>query len=383
MYAPSFPDRLREAREARGWSLTQLADLVGKSKQAIAQFENRQSTPSPDLYLALTRALRVPPSFFERDPLKPDLNPIFFRKLKSARDRDVLMASRRLTWLQHTIDCMEKYVEFPTVCLPEVLIKSDPKDITVEDIEDAAAQTRRFWQLGQGAISSVVKLLENQGCIVVRDGLGVPAIDAFSQWQYMKHRPIVALSREDEGVFFREQASAAHELGHLLLHRNIDKRFTVRECPEHDLIEIQANRFAGAFLLPEAAFKQSVRVTTLDAFYLLKMQWLVSIGLMIYRSKDLGLVDGDGATKLWKLRTKRGWNRVEPLDPTTPREQPQMLAQGIGAIREGGHLLQWLDEVSLSSEDIAQFASSDESLVAVPTAAPRLRALHTNQREKE
>jgi Zn-dependent peptidase ImmA (M78 family)/DNA-binding XRE family transcriptional regulator len=383
MYSPTFADRLREAREARGWSLAQLADMVGKSKQAIAQFELRQSTPSPDLYLALIRALRVPPSFFEREPLKPDLNPIFFRKLKSARDRDVLMASRRLTWLQHTIDCMERYVEFPAVCLPDVLLKSDPKDITVEDIEGAAAQVRRFWQLGQGAISSVVRLLENQGCIVVRDGLDVPAIDAFSQWQYKKHRPIVALSREDEGVFFREQASAAHELGHLLLHRNIDKRFTARECSEHDLIESQANRFAGAFLLPPAAFKQSVRATTLDAFYLLKMQWLVSIGLMIYRSKDLGLIDSEGATKLWKLRTKRGWNRVEPLDPTTPREQPQMLTQGIEAIRGAGHLLQWLNEVSLSTADIAQFASADESLVAIPAAAPRLRALHTNRPEHE
>jgi len=375
MYPPSFSLRLREAREARGLSLAQLAGLVGRTRQAIAQFESGQAKPTPPIYLALIRALNVPASFFAQPPLRPDLNPIFYRKLKSARERDLAMAQRRLSWLQHTVDCMERYVEFPTVMVPEVVPKSDPKDINVEEIEKAGSSARAFWQLGGGAISSVIRLLENQGCIVVRDGLGVPAIDAFSQWQYSKHRPIIALSREDDGVFFREQASAAHELGHLLLHRQIDKRFTARGCPEHDLLEEQANRFGGAFLLPASTFRQSVRAASLDAFYLLKMQWLVSIGLMIYRSKDLGLIDNDGAVRLWKQRTKRGWNKVEPLDRSTPRETPRMLAQSVDAIRRGGHLREWLSDVSLSTTDIAQFASIEESELELPTAVPRLRSL--------
>jgi len=209
----------------------------------------------------------------------------------------------------------------------------------------------------------------------VRDALGVSAIDAFSQWQFSMHRPIVALSREDEGIFFREQASAAHELGHLILHRFIDKRFISRDSPEHDLIEQQANRFAGAFLLPATAFKRSLRATTLDSFYLLKPQWLSSIGLMIYRSTDLGLIDQAGAARLWKQRTKRGWNRVEPLDRNTPREIPRMLAQGIEVIRSGGHMPEWLNTVNLSTSDVAQFASIDEESLEAPIVAPRLRAV--------
>ena len=375
MYSEWFPERLKEAREAKGWSLSELGDSVGKTKQAIAQFEQGDSNPTPDVYVGLIRALGVPPTFFDSPPLKLDLNPIFFRKLKSARERDVTMAKRRLGWLQHTIDCMERYVEFPEVAFPISDLKSDPNDISNDDIEAAASAARDFWGLGDGAISSVIRLLENQGCIVVRDGLGVPTIDAFSQWQYAKHRPIVALSRDDEGVFFREQASAAHELGHILLHRGIDKRFTAKASPEHDLLEQQANRFASAFLLPASAFRRSVRAATLDGFYLLKMQWLVSIGLMIYRSKDLGMIDNEGAARLWKLRTKRGWNRVEPLDRNTAPEAPRMLSQGVEAIKSGGYLRTWLHEVNLPLVDIAQFASVEEGVFSLQAAAPQLRAI--------
>ena len=382
MYGPSFGMRLREAREARGWSLAQLAERINKTRQAIAQFETEQAKPAPDVFVALVRALDVPASFFDREPLKRDLNPIFYRKFKSARERDVVMAERRLSWLQHTITCMERYVEFPPVDVPETAPKSNPNDITTEDIEKAALSTREAWQLGHGAISSVVRLLENQGCIVVRDGLGVPAIDAFSQWQYSRNRPIVALSREDEGIFFRDQASAAHELGHLLLHRTIDKRFAARGSSEHDLLEQQANRFAGAFLLPEFAFRRSVRSASLDGFYLLKAQWLVSIGLMIYRSKDLGLIDTEDASRLWRLRTKRGWNRVEPLDRNALRETPCMLAQGVEVIRAAGRLREWLSDVSLSNNDIAQFASIEADALELPIAAPHLRSLPSGRPEE-
>lgn len=375
MYAPTFAARLREAREARGWSLAQLAERVGRSRQALSQFENDEAKPTPDVYVSLMRELNVPASYFERVPTTLDLNPIFYRRLKSAKDRDLTMAQRRLSWLQHTIACMERYVEFPPVSVPTVVPKSDPHDVTPDDVESAARLARDYWDLGDGAISSVIRLLENEGCIVVRDALGVSAIDAFSQWQYATGRPIVALSREDEGIFFREQASAAHELGHLLLHRNVDKRFTSKGCAEHELLERQANRFAGAFLLPEAAFRRSVRVVSLDAFYLLKPQWLVSIGLMIYRSKDLEIIDPETAARLWKQRTKRGWNRVEPLDATTPREVPRMLAQSIEAIRSVGRLQQWVSEVSLSTADIAQFASVDETALQAEPAAPRLRSV--------
>lgn len=375
MYSEWFPARLNEAREAKGWSLSDLGDRIGKTKQAIAQFERGESNPTPDVYVALICALGVPPTYFDTPPLALDLNPIFFRKLKSARERDVTMAKRRLSWLQHTINCMERYVEFPSVAFPSFELKSDPNDISDDDIEAIAAAARQYWGLSDGAISSVIRLLENQGCIVVRDGLGVPAIDAFSQWQYSKHRPIVALSRDDEGVFFREQASAAHELGHILLHRGIDKRFTAKGSPEHDLLERQANRFASAFLLPASAFRRSVRSATLDGFYLLKMQWLVSIGLMIYRSKDLGMLDNDAESRLWRLRTKRGWNRVEPLDRNTAPEVPQMLSQGVEAIKSGGYLRTWLNEVNLPIADIAQFTALEERALTFESVAPQLRAI--------
>jgi len=145
MYPSSFPIRLKEAREARGLTLSQLALKVGRTRQAIAQFESGQANPAPDVYLSLTKALNVPASFFSAEPLYADLNPIFYRKLKSARDRDLTMVERRLSWLQHTIACMERFVEFPSVALPESISKSDPNDISVTEIEEMATAVRQAW----------------------------------------------------------------------------------------------------------------------------------------------------------------------------------------------------------------------------------------------
>lgn len=375
MYSQWFPSRLKEAREARGWSLSDLGDRIGKSRQAISQFENDQAHPAPEVFIELVRQLDVPARFFDQPPTEVDLNPVFYRRLKSTRQRDLSMAERRLAWLQHTVGCMERYVEFPAVDVPSLQVKSDPNDISDDDIENAATELREKWALGNGAISSVLRLLEHHGCIVVRDALGVYAIDAFSQWQFKKHRPIIALSRDDEGIFYREQMSAAHELGHILLHRNIDKRFTATAGNIHDLIERQANRFAGAFLLPRLTFQRSVRTVTLDSLYLLKIDWIVSIGVMIRRCQDLGMIDAERTTALWKQRTKRGWNRREPLDDTMPSEMPEMLGQGVRLLSDSGHLLEWINEVCLSLNDIAQFVSVDVDMLRPPSPEPRLRAL--------
>lgn len=375
MYSQWFPSRLKEAREARGWSLSDLGDLIGKSRQAISQFENDQAHPAPEVFIELVRQLDVPARFFDQPPTEVDLNPVFYRRLKSTRQRDLSMAERRLAWLQHTVGCMERYVEFPAVDVPSLQVKSDPNDISDDDIENAAMELREKWALGNGAISSVLRLLEHHGCIVVRDALGVHAIDAFSQWQFKKHRPIIALSRDDEGIFYREQMSAAHELGHILLHRNIDKRFTATAGNVHDLIERQANRFAGAFLLPRLTFQRSVRTVTLDSLYLLKIDWIVSIGVMIRRCQDLGMIDAERTTALWKQRTKRGWNRREPLDDTMPSEMPEMLGQGVRLLSDSGHLLEWINEVCLSLNDIAQFVSVEVDMLRPPSPETRLRAL--------
>ena len=53
-------NRLREAREARGWTQAELAGRIGVSRKNVNTIENRVFVPSTLIALKLARALEVP-----------------------------------------------------------------------------------------------------------------------------------------------------------------------------------------------------------------------------------------------------------------------------------------------------------------------------------
>jgi putative transcriptional regulator len=55
--AEALVNRLREARDARGWTQAELAARVGVSRKTINTVENRVFTPSTTLAIKLAEAL--------------------------------------------------------------------------------------------------------------------------------------------------------------------------------------------------------------------------------------------------------------------------------------------------------------------------------------
>ena len=53
-------NRVKELREARGWTQQQLADAVGVSRQSINSIERNRYVPSLELALAFARVFAVP-----------------------------------------------------------------------------------------------------------------------------------------------------------------------------------------------------------------------------------------------------------------------------------------------------------------------------------
>ena len=84
--------RLKEAREARGLTVSSLADLIGVTRQAVSQYENGQVAPSANTMSQITRTLNIPLGFF-LEPVAPDeaTSSVFYRSMsattKSARAR--------------------------------------------------------------------------------------------------------------------------------------------------------------------------------------------------------------------------------------------------------------------------------------------------------
>jgi len=301
--------------------------LLGVSRQSISQYELGRQSPQPEVMDRLCEVLRQPRRFFTRPlPLKEN-STYYFRSLASATKKARLSASTVAGWVVEMVDILERHVELPQLRMPQFNIPANLYQVSEEDIEDLALEARKFWNLGLGPISDLVLLLENNGVIVSRFPFGSPALDGFSVWVQRQGRPYVVLNDEKLSAS-RSRFDAAHELGHLLLHGQVETAFHNRS-EHHKLLEAQAHHFAGAFLFPRSAFVDEVFECSLTEFMQLKKRWKLSVGMMIMRALHLGCINENDAEMLWRARSKKGWKRREPLDDQIPVETPRLLKRVI------------------------------------------------------
>jgi transcriptional regulator with XRE-family HTH domain len=94
----NFPERLRSARKAKGWSLQELATQVGNiSKQALGKYEQGLMKPEDGTLFALTQALGLNPSYFLK-PARVDLGAVSFRKKASLKVKERAGITWTATW---------------------------------------------------------------------------------------------------------------------------------------------------------------------------------------------------------------------------------------------------------------------------------------------
>ena len=307
-----------------------LADLIGVTRTAVTQYEKNVQTPRPDVMQRITEVMNLPFSFFTRESEPAHAGSMHYRSLAAATKTARRRAQRRHLWLRHIVAWLTAMVELPALDFPDFNPPSDPGLIDDDRIERAAEATRRHWGMGDGPIPNVTWLLENRGAVVSLSDFGSEDLDAFSESGRERFEPYVSLSA-DKAVAARANFTAAHELGHLLLHRNIPDNVANR-ATEHKTMEGQANKFADALLLPATTFSAQVRHLSLERFQAMKSTWRVSIGAMIMRSKSLSLIDEDHYRRLWISYSKRGWKRKEPLDDELSNGGPRVLRRAFELI---------------------------------------------------
>jgi Zn-dependent peptidase ImmA (M78 family) len=332
------PSRLVEARVAQRLNQSELAEAVGVSRQAISSYELGVKSPEPATMRAIAQQLDQPISFFTRET-PATFGPAsanFFRKVGPDTKRRNLACEVYANWLSQTAYAFDHLVNYPEPDLPSFEPAPGAKRYTDEEIECAAETVRQHFGLGLGPITNVVRLLETRGVIVCRVEIAGENIDAFSFWR--GSRPFVFLA-SDKNSAARSRFDAAHELGHLVLHRwvgveEIEDKAALKE------IEAEADRFAGAFLLPRKSFPNEVYSPRLMAFVDLKRRWKVAIQAMIYRCKDLGIFDEHQVTNLYKQISFKGWRKAEPLDGPNGLafEQPLLLSKVAELVLTNGRL---------------------------------------------
>jgi Zn-dependent peptidase ImmA (M78 family) len=197
--------------------------------------------------------------------------------------------------------------------------------------EAAAAALRRAWGLGELPIKNMIHLLESKGVRVYSLAIDAAEVDAFSLWR--RDRPFVflnTLKSAEHGRF-----DAAHELGHLILHRHA--------APNGQTAEQDANAFASALLMPTASVRaHAPRFATIDNIMRLKKVWGVSLAAMTYRLHKLDLLSEWHYRKLYIEISSCGFRKSEPQG--APREISQVLQKVFAALRKEG----------VSKEEIAE-----------------------------
>lgn len=344
-------NRLAEARKSLMLTKTALAEMIDVSKASIGQYEKGIQNPRPEIFEKLTSTLNKPKNFFLSDNRNIDFGSTFFRSLSSTTKSEREMAKVKLLWISDIVTFLEKYIEFPKLDIPDFSI-SNPFSLSTADIEDLAEKCRAHWNLDHKPVSNIVALLESKGFIVTRWETSSKALDAFNSNVKDGGRPYVVLSA-DKTSSARSRLDASHEIGHSVLHKDINL-----SVKNHKEAEKQAFYFAGAFLLPEREFAKDIAKfgTNLESFWTIKEKWKVSIAAMIYRCKHLNLISDDQEKRLYISISKRGWRKKEPLDDRIKIEKPYFLAESIKMLVDNNILSkrEIVDSIMLSSSDIVK-----------------------------
>jgi Zn-dependent peptidase ImmA (M78 family) len=290
-----------------------LAACFSYTAQTISNWETGETAPSDRDVAKLVEITGFTRDFF----FMPDVEPLH-EDAVSMRARSRVPAKKKRSALaagstaRELADYIEKKFELPEVDLPD--LRGQPPDLVADLI-------RAEWMLGDKAIPNMIKVLESRGILVFSLAQDVRELDAFSFWS--NGRPIVLLNTMKSAE--RSRFDAAHELFHLLCHH---ERTDKRE-------EEEADRFAGALLMPKGDLLRNVPLRSLPILIQAKRRWGVSAVAYIYRLRELKLLTEWQYRLLFTEASKRGYRTTEP-NPMPERERSTILAQVFAALEAGG-----------------------------------------------
>lgn len=310
------PNRLRFARKRRGLTIKYLADAIGKTPKIISDYENNKRKPTDKTLLLLSKELDFPLQFFFCDNIVSlDETSVSFRSFSKMTSsiRDSALGAGQIA-LEFSF-WLDKRFNLPSVDIP---------DLRDHDPETASDTLRNSWALGELSIGNMVHLLESKGVRVFSLEEKTLEMDAYSFW--MNNNPFIFINTRK--TVERSRFDAAHELGHLVLHRHGQ--------PLGRKAEDDANRFASAFLMPKGSIiSRAPRFPSLDVFINLKSNWHVAVSALIKRMSDLRLLTEWHYRSLMIDLSSKGYRKNEP-NPLTKRETSKLLPLIFKSLKEEG-----------------------------------------------
>lgn len=362
--------RLRQARLAAGLTLEAVAQKMHDEGQPItraglSKYEQGKSTPRQTVLFTLGKVLNVRSTYFVTEPTAV-IEWVAFRKqsrLSKGRQSHVRASATQIVeshlWLEATLFPNERPA-FP----------KRQSVANVEDVENAAERLRQKWEVGQGPIDSLTKLIEDRGGVVVSfDEFGTE-FDGLSGWAN-KTVPVVVVNGTVPDD--RLRYNLGHELGHLFM-----------DCGEVDEKDEEklAHRFASALLIPPAVMRRELgakrRRIAIREFGILKRKHGLSMQSLIRRAFDLEIIEASHYRKLCTDISSFGWRKQEPVKFVGDEKPSRLIQMTLRALSEGVISQDRAEQVCPAIADEPSLRGG----IAEPLSPTRLRRLPREQRDR-
>lgn len=317
-------DVLRNLREKKGLTQTELARLMGISRDTVARIETASQKLTVDYLLRFAGALNMHPV---------DI----FRRLENESRNEFVYLLRAHGSSYFTEDIRSEYEgwynrmeELSAGAQLPRLREIPVKDFGVIEENDPFRQgiltarwLRKKWKMGNDPVTDPVGLMESLGYYITGIDLGDNDIFAITGRKGESGRPGIVINIHPSIPVERQHFSIIHELGHLVKH---GEHF--EEQPEYSGVgrnkddrEKFADAFAAEFLVPSEELKSLYRQIPVSyslekKAFILKGYFRVSYQTVLIQLFNSGVLD---ITKdqFWKyygyLKNKYGKHEPMPI----------------------------------------------------------------------
>lgn len=326
-------DKLKQLRLLYGMTRKELATRLDITEQAVWQFEKNETSPKTSVKLKMTNLFGVRSDYFSQVTSNSnfDMTSVAFRNEAENTRKATDIQEAYLNALDSLIVYLENMVMIPNQKIMDLVDSLSQKEQDNANLEEIALFAKDFLGVSDDN-SDLLYQLEKSGIYIFERNMA-NSEDAYSIWSNT-NKPFIILGIGKTAV--RRNFDLAHELGHLLLHRNID--FSTLSKDEFLEKESEANNFASYFLLPKEEFCRDMtnlvgkRVSNPDNYIDLKRKYSVSIQALEYRAFKLGLISPSQHGYFYRLINKNHYKTFEVLDDKIIVKRPSKVRSMLNTI---------------------------------------------------
>jgi Zn-dependent peptidase ImmA (M78 family)/transcriptional regulator with XRE-family HTH domain len=249
--------RLRRLRENRGYTQEEIADILRIPRSSVVQLESGNRSLDSIELMKLSGELGFDPRDLFGEELSEErdsVTTLFRAEPGIAADKKVSHAisrwsalCRQYTDLERLVGADRTFVSPVRYDMPEPRNKWE----AIQQGTVVAGHERSRLRLGTGPVPELREIIEGQG---VRVG-SLPLDDSISGLFLADQRTGLSILVNSVQSEQRRLFSVAHEYSHLLFDR--DRKGIVSRLPDREeSIEVRANSFAAAFLMPESGVRE-------------------------------------------------------------------------------------------------------------------------------